>query len=434
VQNSTNTAGSRFIFTAFTYLLFLHALAAYSFGPLPIQWVSQIGLVGLALWLLGRSRFHLFAGLTLVILLLIWAVFVTAARNLVEDFSAYLSIKATTGYWTYVGLRFLNLTVFVAAIIITTWLLRNNMGKKLVNRLSWMGVIIGFYAIYVYVAQLSGWPELPRTRVGTSGGEQSVKFTYAFHRAMGSFREPSHLAEWLLLPYFLSFGVSSWLIFRTTILASVILLTGSLTGIAGIVGGLAFSLILSFRQFKPAIRGISRSALPLVAALLIFSIVVVSKDKSFGGLGETLWARIEPLLSDKGLKASNRDYVYFYVDNKATPLIGEGLGNANIRFGWETKNEATTSFLSLYLNILFSLGVVGLLITIGILCYPLALHVLQNHFQCDRDFFYKIAAYGGWLIVFTTATEEFTVHFGVIYALVVDSVLRTRAQRRATHL
>ena len=77
--------------------------------------------------------------------------------------------------------------------------------RPIVQRTTAVGVLCAAMALYIYVAQLSGLPEPPRTRMGTGGDQQATTFTYAFHRAMGTFQEPGDLASWLVLPLFLSF-------------------------------------------------------------------------------------------------------------------------------------------------------------------------------------------------------------------------------------
>ena len=235
---------------------------------------------------------------------------------------------------------------------------RHEVFKTLVT----IGGIVALAAIYIYVAQVFTLWEPPRTRIGTQGEEQRTIFSYAFHRAMGTFREPSHLAEWMLVPFLVSLLQNQLRSFVWPMLmGSVILLTGSLTGILGGVLGFAIATLI--------LNPIRLSTLKLTVALVIiagisyvlFSVLVVSYSDTNTDLFSVIWDRVQPIF-EGGMGASNRGYVYEYFATEPIPAVGQGLGNAGLYFSNYCGTELVTSLLSLYFSTLYSTGYVGLVL------------------------------------------------------------------------
>lgn len=402
----------------FVFLLFLQACAAYSIGPVPLQWIAQAGIVLLFLWLFLRRHIRVFTSFHLLMIFLMWTLGVTLANMLSTDYSVLVPPLATTPYLVYVSLRIFTLVTFIATVGITYWLMEANQGETLIRRCAYLGVIVAIYGFYVYLAQVKGWPEIPRTRVGTTGREQITVFSYAFHRAMGSFREPSHLAEWLILPLFFSLSLKSWKgILLPLIIGSVLLLTGSLTGILSSLFGISVAALFAVRRLIPeSARGL-KYLIPIVIAGIVFSLLVVKNNDGSGNLVEVLWKRVEPLLSEKGAEASNRDYVYHYISHRPIPVVGVGLGHSNLVFSKSMRIEATASFLNLYINIAYSLGLIGLGLFIWLIIYPFFIFIRNSGHRPKIRAFFVTGAYMAWLVTFFAHSEELSVHFGIIYAM-----------------
>ncbi|MCB0362452.1 MAG: hypothetical protein KDD35_07010, partial [Bdellovibrionales bacterium] len=264
----------------FLFLLFLQACAAYSIGPIPLQWVGQSGIVVLFFSIFLGRRIRIFPGFYMLVIFLMWTLGVTLANMLSADYSVLVPPLATTPYLVYVSLRFFTLLSFISTVGVTYWLMEANQGEKFIRQCAYLGVIVALYGLYVYLAQVKGWPEIPRTRVGTTGKEQITVFTYAFHRAMGSFREPSHLAEWLILPLFFSMSLKSWKgVFLSLVIGSVLLLTGSLTGIVSSLFGFSMAALLGLRRLVPESAKPLKYILPLVVAGIIFSLLVSRNEE-----------------------------------------------------------------------------------------------------------------------------------------------------------
>ena len=409
-----------FTFFIFALLLFSHALAAYSVGGVPLQWGAQLGIVGLCFFIFVRDRVFLFPGFNSFLILLVWAMFITFMNNIMVDYSGMLGSMATTNYSIFIFLRFLGFMLFLSSILIVYWLCYNGLENKLIEVIVNIGTVVTAFALYIYLAHILGLPEPPRTRLGTGGCEAVTSYTYAFHRATGTFREPSHLAEWLVVPYFLSYIANKKLLnVKGLFMGGIILLTGSLTGVISVIGGFAVSLFLGLRFRFSELRAVYKMAIPIIGAFAIFSAVTAIKGTGDSDIVRVLWERVEPIIYDKGVHSTNRSYVYKYVEDEGAPLIGDGLGNANIKFGKYLGIEANVSFLNLFLNISFSTGIIGLLLLLGFIAYPIGLFVInKNHFRGSEAIF-LCSAYIAWLFIFTMHSEELSLFFGVIYGLLV---------------
>jgi hypothetical protein len=405
---------------AFTAMFAGTALGAYSLGPIPIQWLTQFGLLGVAACLLLANRLPAFPGVGVLALLTGWAAVVTLGNLMLRDYPALMPAQATAPYPIYMALRFLNLLAFIAAVALTFWLLRQGYRETLVRRIVWIGTLAALAGIYIYFAQVQGWWEPGRSRLGTDGGEQTTNFAYAFHRAMGTFREPSHFAEWLVIPFFLSFAHKSrWKGLHTAAMAAALLLTGSLTGMLAIVGGLTGALALGNPFRGGRLKVPLRLAAVAVVGFILFNAVAVGNNVGeTADLVKVFSTRIAPIL-EGGMGQSNRYYVYDYVGSQPIPLVGAGLGHAQLSFSLAHGASVVTSFLSLYLNTLFSLGVPGLALLLLLLGVPVVRLARQHRYRTSPELMPLMAAYLGWLVMYTVHSEELTLVFGVLFALMV---------------
>lgn len=388
----------------------LTTLDAVAVGPVPLEWVGMVILI-----LAGFRRIQSLRLLPLsLIALLAWAVLVHLISQLAcatsADCSGYrMPPLATTSYGVFIALRFFVVLAFIAALMLTL-----RMGPRrdeLVAFVLKLGTAMAGLALYIYVAQLTGLPDIPRTRVGTDGEAVThVSFTFAFHRALGTFREPSYLAAWLVLPFFLSLRKPGW---RSLLIGLVILLTGSLTGFVALVfGAIAATIYLPLRGIRET-RWLVRTPLVIFGmgalALLLFGLFV-SAD-----LGAVVAERVMPILKG-GMIESNRGYVFEYMDANPIPFIGHGLGNATLVFTKWMGFDATGGFLSLYINILYSLGLAGFALLLVFLAKPL-LHPIRG--LRASDVWPLLAAYFAWLVIFSVHAAELPAVFAIIYGLIL---------------
>jgi hypothetical protein len=401
--------------TAFRLVFAGTALGAYALGPLPVQWLTQFFLLGVVGLLLLDRRLQPMPGIPLLLAFVGWAAVVTLARLLFFPYPLWMPPLASSPYPVYLTLRFMGLFTFGAAAWLVFWLLRAGYQQAVVRCVVWTGTVAALAAVYIYFAQLNGWWEPGRSRMGTGGGAQATEFAYMFHRAMGTFREPSHLAEWLVLPLFASFA---WRgrgrNVHTGVMSVAMLLTGSLTGLAGMFAGLAGALVLA-NPFRPAAMKMTlRLGLALGLALVVFGTLAVGNRENAADLLAVVSDRIGPIL-EGGMGQSNRDYTFEYAASRPIPFVGEGLGNANIRFSNSINSDLIASLLSLYFNVLFSTGVIGLAMVLAMLALPVIRLARQRRYRTDPALVPLMAAYLGWLAMYTIHSEELTLVFGVLF-------------------
>ena len=426
-------ANSKWIFQAFIVLLIGSALDAYSLGPVPVPWVMQVASLVVIVYMAFKCDLASTAAMRTMVWFVVWAIIVTWGGLFFHDYAPLMPSITSTPYIPFIFLRFLALLSFVGSLYLVYYLLTQGYYDAVVRATVITGTIIALYALYVYVAQLQGWPELPRSRMGTGGGEQAVTFSYTFHRALGSFREPSILAQWLVVPFFLSlFSVRRWDRFSMLLMGLVLLLTGSLSGLAAIAGGMAAAALVTNPFDLKKLKVFSRFILIGALVMLAFTTMVSSNSSEGVDLFEVLNDRIQPILLAGGLSTSNRDYIYEYIAQVPFPWIGVGLGNANLLFGKFLGSNLVGSFISLYFSTLYSTGIIGFLILMRALLQPILQAAIQRKARSEKIFL-LLAAYISCLIIFAVAGEEFTFMFALLLALLMYE-LRLQKTRFSTRV
>lgn len=410
----------RFTFYWLAAIYFLSAMGAYQILSIPLQWLSSLLAVlsFIMIIYMGRTcnRFYLYPLFFILVLFFIsilgwwyWSASI--------DFAEMLPTGATTDYYLFIFLRYIQIIVFFAVYFLSISFLKKNGLLRLANIVVLCGIVVSIYALYVYLSQIYGLPEFTRSRLGTGGEEQSVIFAYAFHRAMGTFREPSLLAIWLVLPFFMTFLVKSyWYLAARITIALVILLTGSLTGIIAIFIGYIVATLVVFTVNR-ALFSTLRFATVLMLAGYLFSLIALPNEGGSVDVLAVLIDRLIPILQD-GLGASNRGYIYEYVSHHSVPAIGYGFGNANLLIADYMGLGLVVSFLSIYLNMLYSLGYLGVLFALIVLMAPVFL--LLRFRAADKDqLFVLLGAYVGWLVVYSALAEELSISFSILYGACV---------------
>ena len=409
------------VFGGFAVCILATALAAYNVGPIPISWIGDAGLF--ALGLLVFSRVRPAPGTGWLIAYIVWSAVVTIATASVSDYGSLMPPLATTPYPVFVALRFLEILSFAGTVQVVYWLLSRGHEAAVSRYLVVLGFIVSLAAAYIYLAQVFGLPEPPRNRMGTRGGEQATVFTYAFHRAMGTFREPSHLAEWLIVPLFLGVRGIQERSFKlyTAAIASILLLTGSLTGILSALFGIGLATVLMGPIRKSTIKLILTTSLVVLFGLAVFDRVAVRYADDSTGLVDVVVSRVAPIVSGGGVLETNRAYVYEYVSDEPPPLLGKGVGHANLAFSQYLGWPVVSSFLNLYLNILYSSGIFGLGLMAVFLLVPLFRAGVSRAFRERPDAPVLVGQYFAWLIVFAVHSEVLTPMFAIAHAMLVYS-------------
>lgn len=417
----------------FLVLYFLGSLAAYNAGPIPLPWVAQFGVIALAVGvILFTNRIRVFPGAIFLILFVLWTFFVNTSH--LEEFSGMMPAMSTLPYWAYITARFITLLSFVAAAYLTYWLVAEGEGAALVRGLVFIGFVVALIAIYIYFAHIFHLPEPPRNRMGTGGaGKQATLFSgmggLSYQRALGTFREPGHLAEWLLIPMFLSFAFRDRLgKMRSAAYIAAFSLTLSMTGlfsaVAGILGALVLTRPFSMRTLK--IVGFS----VVVGAIAFF---ILSKI-AIGIVGESRIS-IGTLVSDRvmmtlfgGIAKSNRSYVYDFLSDNPISMWGIGLGNGNLLFAKAIGVDTPASFLNMYVFTLYSAGYLGMALLGAFILRPMVVFA-RNFKRTISVIPLVLMAYIGYLVSLTVGSEELTAWFGISAGLLACEAQRLRSIR-----
>lgn len=416
---------SSIIYRCLIILTIGNGLGAYAIGSIPIQWLGNICTILISIFCVSK-KLLLSPSYKVLFIFFAWLVIVTIPNIFIFDYKDIMPSEATTNYFLFVALRFLSILSFAAIISIVFYLSIKGYNNQIKEMVVYLGVIISIGALYIYIAQLLGLPEPFRSRIGTGGEQQATTFEYYFfHRAMGTFREPSMLAEWLLLPFFLSFISRKRMMIPSIIIGAIILLTGSLTGIVSIILGLIISIVISnpFKTFN--IKVLLNLIFASFIGIMIFNFIVGTVAGINVSIIDVVSGRISPIIFEEGgMVNSNRYFVFAYITSNPVPFIGYGLGNANIVFSYYLGTNISQAFLSLYFNILYSSGIVGFVLLMVFLLIPINVKRLWRN--KNPHLFYLLAAYLAWMVSFTVHSEEFTVMFGITYALFIYEMGKNR--------
>ena len=394
----------------FSALLF-DTLGAYSVGGIPLPKLSYAFVIAYTILSPGRilPAHRLMPYLAPLLIIILYSLAVTVGTWPDAPGMPYL---ATTSYPVFVALRYLELISFLLAILAFYALSKGSGLPALFQMLVGLGTAAAAYAIYAYAAQKIGFWELPRTRTGTGGQDfttESVVFTYAFHRALGSFQEPSHLAQWLVAPILFSFAKQGWAIFACrAIMIAALILSGSLLGLFAFAMGWMVLVLVSILGGRSEWR-------KAVGIASLFLTMVIIADYSFQlGYSVVLIDRTASMLGF-GNASFNRDYVTEYVVSQTPPFFGFGLGNANLEFAKWLGISMMPSHLSLFVHLWYALGVPGILLGILFLALPLLFLARPKQARASEYAGILVAAQAAWLVLYTGHAEMFAlVHAAVL--------------------
>jgi hypothetical protein len=418
---------TRLAFQAFIFLYFLTGLAAYKFGPIPVSWLAQFGFIALAIGvILYTDRIRPLPGAMLLALFLVWAFIVTSIN--IDTYAGAMPKLATLPYWAFIVFRYLGIISFISTLYLTYWLVSEGMGEELLRWIVICAVIICIFSIYLYFAHLFGLPEPSRNRAGTAGDLQATKFSgegLFYNRAVGTFREPGHFAEWLLLPFFVSFAFrKKWDKIRTYIISGTIVITVSMLALFCIVAAGIMGLVLTRPFSKRTLKIVGVSVLSAAVIFFLLSQVAIGTiGEETVTLGTLVSKRVGTILFG-GIGASNRNYVYQFLADNPFPAIGMGLGNGNLVFARVTGNDTIVAFLSLYLFTLYGAGYPGMIILGTFLVRPLAQY-LWSFKRTIPIVPVVLMTYLAYLVASAIGSEELSPWFGISAGLIASE---------ATHL
>lgn len=411
----------RFGYYCFIVMLACDAIAAYAVAGIPIPWFAYaFALLGLGVLSLGRTqRLRPPPGTTALLILLSYALLVQLSVGLAGT-RWLMPARSPTSYDIFIASRFLVLIGFGATFLFTYSLSRRLGIYRVVKAMVLVGVAVSLMAAYIYIAQIYGLWEPTRTRMGTGGqiyANEKVAFTFGFHRALGTFREPSHLAEWLLAP-----AIILALTFRSLrglmallLVAFVLLLTGSMLGALGLAVGFFVAALASKRGF---VRGGVFIGILFVATTIVLQLFSI----------DVVGVMVSRLHEFEELGASPRTFAYRFVLAGPVLSLGRGLGNANLVLAEGINSTLIPSHLSLYLNMWHALGLLGLIATLVLTLRPLLAHDLWNLAKSDRTLAATLGGIAAWIVAFAAHAEELTVMFAILSGIAWAAVAETASR------
>jgi hypothetical protein len=221
----------------------------------------------------------------------------------------------------------------------------------------------------------------------------------------------------------------------TILMLGTLLLTGSLAGIASAVLGLLMALVVVRPFSGQGLRQAILVAIAILVSVLLFGIMAVANVDGEANLGAVLWDRIAPIL-DGGVRATNRNYIYEYVENTPFPVLGWGYGIPNLIMARDFGQDLVGSFLNWYVCTAYSAGYIGLGLLIAFLATPVirALRGIQSVTGVARlDIALIMAAYFSWLMRYAMCTDEPVMMSAVAYAMVAPAGVASLARSMSIH-
>jgi hypothetical protein len=340
---------------------FFDTLEAYSLAFIPLPWAATIFYLAAALIpVLLTGKLTMPNGTWLIFLYLLWSI-LALSLYLAANGLPIMPDLATTSFPVYLTLRFLSVAVFVAVVVVCYWLVRRGALEKIIRIQIALLMFVSMAALYIYAAQTFGFWEPPRNRMGTGGQDflsQDVVFTFAFHRALGTFLEPSHLAEWIagvvifLLPVMTLCvrPLAKWAIIFLAFAA--IALSGSLLGVLSLTAGFLALLILQ-KGWRQLVN------LTVSLAAIVFIIVIANAALGIDIVGSVAPRIVE--ITEGGIGATNRAYIYYNLSDVPLTFLGYGLGVGPILASAAMGSDFVVAILNLFLSVTYDAGLVGLI-------------------------------------------------------------------------
>jgi len=421
-----------FAYFSLATMLVLDALEGYAVAGVPMPWIGMALAIPVILVQATYQRLRAPPGVMLYLTLVVWLFANTMVSSMLGPYAEMHPATATTPYAGFVLLRGYSFLGYLLVLILVYNFAITDTRQRLVDFVVWLGVAVTLYAVYVYVAARVGLPVPPKGRYGTGEagaqaggaighfGDGNERFLV---RVVGSFREPSFMAVWLIVPFFLSLTqgrrAMNW---RTVLIGLGLLGTGSLTTAVTLPIAFLLALVLMNplrRQSLYILLGVTMGIGMLVLVIDLSIRFYLGFEHDFG-LVTQFSDRLERIASG-GVGASNRGYAYDKLFDSEFSLAGIGLGNAHIYY---SRGAATpVSFLSLYIHVWFAAGAIGLGLLVLYLLSPIALLMLRLGAR-TRNTVWLVATYVAWIIVYFGTAESFSMMPAMITGLLLAHLMR----------
>lgn len=253
------------------FALILISLDAYNINNFPIQYMGFIVLFFLALTLIKKNVFHLTSTVYVGIVIMFVPLF--------------FSFKFTKNFNLLIAenVRVFNLISFFIVFLFFYSSFKFAEESKFFYILERLIIIIAFFSLYLYVAQIFDFPEFNRNRPGTKllGSSQQITFwPYQTHRLLGTFREPvlfvSYFSPLYLLTLKFKKKPSNIFIFLSSL--SIGLASSDLVIIYFSIFLFVYIFISVFSYFKAKIKlKISKKLIFGLSLPIIFSFLTINE-------------------------------------------------------------------------------------------------------------------------------------------------------------
>ena len=436
--------------------VFLEGLDAFSFLSIPLPWMGLALVISTYVINYFFGYDYEFDKLPSLRIWIFYLFVVTIIRAISYDQS--LPEYATTTFNQYISLRLLKLLSFLVAIWAIHFINEYKSKEKIIRFIVFAGIFISLLSLYSYFSYIFEFPDFKRSRPGSGGWTQPIKKACSVLRNYGTFREPSFLAVWLAPTIILIFSIArkkKYWYFISIIPILSLVLTRSLTGVIGLVFVLLFVSIIWIIKNK----SINLHLIMPIIIILMTSVLANNLSYKFPALDPSMCPPNTPdkcncsiyddeideaknseevtgsifsragLIVSGGLDSfSNIAYLSEYIKINKVKVFGEGIGIANINYSYEYEELSNrvierevrfsnpgqiVSFNNLYVNFLFSIGVIGL-IWFLIILFKLIFDLIKRFTILDT---YLLSYLLLILLMYFFQGEELTITLGIAIGL-----------------
>ena len=396
-------------FILFVGFLF-NALDAFSIFGIPFPWVSTGIFLFLFFILLIDGKFKVNSLTSHYFYWTLYCVTVTIIFLLFQN--EVLITSSVSNPFLYVLLRILNFISFFSVIYSLNKVLETSNKEKIINLILFTSITISILSLISYFSYVLNFPDFSRNRMGTGIGFQSIAKACTVLRNYGTFREPSFLAVWIAptipLYFYNARKKNYWYIF-SILPITCLLLTRSLTGVISLIIAIFIVFLISSIQKL-------RLNLHLLMPVLVLTICLIfsnlfsykfppldpdqcppytpdycicefyddeqDRAKNSTNISTSIFSRLFAVINSGITSFESINIVQENIYKNSITFVGSGLGISNIKLSdnyalnksqsslqYSVRNgviieryySTIVSFNNLYLNILFSTGIFGIL-------------------------------------------------------------------------
>ena len=450
------------IYTILFVGFLFNALDAFSIFGIPLPWVSTSIFIFLFINFFIDKKFEISSLTSQYFFWTLYCVFVT----LMFLFFQYETLITNTvaNPLLYVSLRLLNFFSFLSIIYSLNKIFNKDNRNKIINLVAYASIIISILSLISYFSYVMNFPDLARNRMGTGIGFQSIVKACTVLRNYGTFREPSFLAVWIAptIPlYFYNAKEKNYWYILSLLPITCLVLTRSLTGVLSFI--IAAFLVFTISSYK-----LSKLNIKLLTPIFVLIVCLVlsnlfaykfppldedqcppytpdycsceyydddqDRAKNSTNIITSIFSRLFAVINSGISSFDSLNIVRENIYENNISILGSGLGISNIKFSdnyalnktqaslqYSIRNGAIieryensiVSFNNLYLNILFSTGIFGIVWLILLLIKTLK-KLPVNHNEYNQ---YMNMGFFVILIMYFFQGEELSVWFATFIGI-----------------